>query len=286
MNTLGVHALVWAGDTGPASVEHAVRSTVEAGYGLLEFSLHDTERFDTAHARRTAEAAGLRVVCSRGLAAGADVSSDDPVVVARGVQLLADSIRITDELGGTLLTGALYSAFGKFSRPLSAAGRANAVAALRDAAADAAARGVRLGVEVCNRYETNVVNTAAQALALLDDIGADNVIVHLDSYHMNIEEADFARPVREVGERLGYVHIGENHRGYLGSGHIDFPAFFHALADAGYEGAITFESFSSAIGERPLLHELAVWRDLWSDGADLAAHARRFIADGMAAARS
>lgn len=286
MNTLGIHALVWAGDTSTAAVEHAVAGTVEAGYELLEFSLHDTEHFDTAHARRVTEEAGLQVVCSRGLAAGADVSSDDPAVVARGADLLAESIRVTDELGGTLLTGALYSAFGKFPRPIGAAGRANAVSALREAAAEAARRDIILGLEVCNRYETNVINTAAGALELADDVGADNVVIHLDTYHMNIEESDFRRPVNEVGERLGYVHIGENHRGYLGSGHLDFPDFFHALVDNGYTGAITFESFSSAIGERPLLYDLAIWRDLWEDGADLAAHARRFIADGMAAARS
>ena len=81
------------------------------------------------------------------------------------------------------------------------------------------------GIEVCNRYETHVVNTARQALALVDDIGADNVMIHLDTYHMNIEEDDLVRPLRDVGDRLGYVHIGENHRGLLGSGHIDFTGF-------------------------------------------------------------
>ena len=93
-----------------------------------------------------------------------------------------------------------------------------------------------LGLEICNRYETNVVNTAHDALALADDIGEDNVLIHLDTYHMNIEEDDLVRPVHEVGDRLGYVHIGENHRGYLGSGHLDLTGFFHALADIGYTG--------------------------------------------------
>jgi D-psicose/D-tagatose/L-ribulose 3-epimerase len=284
MNKLGVHAFVWTGDTSAEAVQTAVDGTVAAGYDLIEFSLSAADNLDTEHARRLAAEAGLAVTCSRGLAADADVSSDDAAVVARGAQLLADSVRVTAELGGQLLTGALYSAFGKFSRPVTTAGRANAVAALTDAATEAAARGVTLGLEVCNRYETNVVNTARQALRMVDDIGADNVVVHLDSYHMNIEEDDFVRPVHEVGDRLGYVHIGENHRGYLGSGHLDFPALFHALVDIGYAGAVTFESFSSTIGEGPLLYDLAIWRDLWNDGAELAAHARRFMADGLAAA--
>jgi D-psicose/D-tagatose/L-ribulose 3-epimerase len=83
---------------------------------------------------------------------------------------------------------------------------------------------------------------------------------------------------------LGYVHIGENHRGYLGSGHIDFAAFFHALTDIGYAGPITFESFSSAVAAPGLSNDLAIWRNLWDDGADLARHARAFIAGGLAAA--
>jgi D-psicose/D-tagatose/L-ribulose 3-epimerase len=101
---------------------------------------------------------------------------------------------------------------------------------------------------------------------------------------MNIEEDDFVRPVREVGERLGYVHIGENHRGYLGSGHLDFTPFFHALADIGYRGPVTFESFSSAVVAPGLSNALGVWRDLWHDGADLARHARTFIANQLHAA--
>jgi D-psicose/D-tagatose/L-ribulose 3-epimerase len=107
----------------------------------------------------------------------------------------------------------------------------------------------------------------------------------LDTYHMNIEEDDLVAPVRDVGERLGYVHIGENHRGYLGSGHIDFAAFFGALVDIDYRGPLTFESFSSAVVAPGLSNDLAIWRNLWDDGADLANHARRFIDDGMRAAR-
>jgi D-psicose/D-tagatose/L-ribulose 3-epimerase len=285
MNPLGVHALVWAGSTSPEEVELAVRSTKEAGYDLLEFSLHDGLDMDVAHARAALEQAGLQVACSRGLAPDADVSSEDPAVVARGADLLSRSLEITAGLGGKMFAGALYSAFGKASRPLSAAGRANVVGVLRDLAAQAAKDDVTLMLEICNRYETNVINTAHDALLLADDIGADNVKIHLDTYHMNIEETDMVRPVLEVGDRLGYVHIGENHRGYLGSGHIDFTAFFHALADIDYTGPITFESFSSAVVAPGLSNDLAIWRNLWSDGMDLAKHAHAYLVNGLTAAR-
>lgn len=284
MNDLGIHALVWAGDTGSDSVERTIRSTRNAGYDLVEFSLHDGFESDTAAAAAAIRDAGLSVACSRGLAPHADVSSEDPAVVQAGLELVAESIRLTRELGGEVLTGALYGAFGKATAPLSAKGRANIVASIKEASQEAAAKGVRLGLEVCNRYETNVINTAAGAVRLVDDIGADNVFVHLDVYHMNIEETDFGRPVRLVGDRLGYVHIGENHRGYLGSGHIDFASFFQALADVRYAGPITFESFSSAVVMDSLSSDLAIWRNTWDDGKALARQALAMMRGWLEAA--
>ena len=285
-NPIGIHALVWTGDTSARSVTTAIEQTKHAGYDLLEFSLHDSLNLDVPATRAQLDAAGLVVTCSRGLAFDADVSSDDPDTVKRGATLLADSLEITHDLGGRHFTGALYSALGKYDRPLSPPGRRNVVTVLRELAVHAEDLDMTLGLEVCNRYETNVINTAVDALRLADDIGADNVLIHLDTYHMNIEEDDFVRPVLAVGERLGYVHIGENHRGYLGSGHLDFAPFFRALGRIGYTGPITFESFSSAVVAQGLSNDLAIWRNLWTDGADLARHARQFITEQLFLASS
>jgi len=284
-NLIGVHALVWVGNTSPSALAHAIKQTKSTGFDLLEISLHDSVHLDAAAARAALEEAGLQVTCSRGLAFDADISSEDTAVVGRGESLLQESLALTHALGGTFLTGALYSALGKYDRPLSDAGRRNVVAVLRRLAQDANGLGMTLGLEICNRYETNVINTAHDALTLADDIGEDNVLIHLDTYHMNIEEDDLVRPVQEVGDRLGYVHIGENHRGYLGSGHLDFTSFFHALADIGYRGPITFESFSSAVVSPGLSSDLAIWRNLWSDGEDLAGHAHDYIATQLTAGR-
>jgi D-psicose/D-tagatose/L-ribulose 3-epimerase len=277
-NPIGVHALVWAGNTSNESVERAVAQTAAAGFDLLELSLHDLKNLDIAHARGLLEAAAIDVACSRGLAFDADVSSEDTAVVERGARLLADSLAATAALGGRILTGALYSALGKYPRPATDRGRRNAVSVLASLAREAGRHGISLGLEICNRYETNIINTAREALALADAIGEDNVLIHLDTYHMNIEEDDLVRPVHEVADRLGYVHVGENHRGSLGSGHIDFSSFFQALADIGYRGPVTFESFSSSVLAPDLSYNLAIWRDLWSDGPALAAHAHEFVA--------
>jgi D-psicose/D-tagatose/L-ribulose 3-epimerase len=102
---------------------------------------------------------------------------------------------------------------------------------------------------------------------------------------MNIEEGDLAGAIQRCGSKVGYVHVGESHRGYLGTGTVNFGAIFGALARIGYAGPITFESFSSAVVDPNLSNALAVWRNLWSDSDDLAAAAKRFIEAGWAAAR-
>lgn len=120
----------------------------------------------------------------------------------------------------------------------------------------------------------------------MDEVGEDNVVVHADVYHMNIEENGFRDPLLLCRDRLGYVHIGESNRGYLGAGTIDFPEVFAALVDMGYDGTITFESFSSAVVDPNMSNTLAIWRNLWGDGMDLATHALDFMNSGMQAARS
>lgn len=111
--------------------------------------------------------------------------------------------------------GILYGAMARYPGPLSAKGRGNATDAIKRMADFALKKGVTLGLEVVNRYESNQIKTALQALDMLDRVNAPNVVVHLDTYHMNIEEADFMQPVLACGKRLGYVHIGESNRGCL-----------------------------------------------------------------------
>lgn len=285
MNKLGIHALVWVGGWSEPEARHAVEQTASAGYDLIEIPVLDPASVDAAMTRELLEEHGLEATCSLGLRFDADISSRDAEIARRGEELLDGALTVAHGIGSSYLGGVLYSALGKYAAPLPEQGRHNCVTALRRLAGKAADAGITLGLEIVNRYETNVVNTTEQALVLLDEIGADNVVVHLDTYHMNIEEPDFTTPVRQAGERLGYVHVGESHRGHLGTGTVDFPAFFAALAEHGYDGVVTFESFSSAVVNPQLSSSLAVWRNLWNDGPELARHAREFVVAGLAAAR-
>ncbi len=95
--------------------------------------------------------------------------------------------------------------------------------------------------------------------------------------HMNIEEDGMEKSVLAAKDRLGYVHIGESHRGYLGTGNVDFDAFFNALKKINFQGPITFESFSSEVVDQNLSNTLCVWRNLWDNSDDLAQKALQFM---------
>ena len=115
------------------------------------------------------------------------------------------------------------------------------VEGVRRVAERARPMGLRLAMEVLNRYEAHLLNTADQALKFVADVGADNIGLLLDAYHMNIEEADPAGALRQAGDRLYLYHVADSNREAVGRGHTDFPAQIQALRDVGFGGPIVIE---------------------------------------------
>jgi D-psicose/D-tagatose/L-ribulose 3-epimerase len=273
----GGHALVWAGDWSPAGARAAISGAARAGYDYVEVALLDPWSVDTAMTKDLLAEYGVRAHASLGLSFETDVTSTNPAVVAKGDELLRKATDVLHALGGTELCGVLYSALGKYPGPASKESRANSVSAMQRLGDYAADKGITVSLEVVNRYETNIMNTGLEGLAFLDEVNRSNVLLHLDTYHMNIEEDGMEKSVIAAGDRLGFVHIGESHRGYLGTGNVDFDTFFAALKKIKYQGPITFESFSSAVVDKALSNALCVWRNLWSDSDDLASTALKFM---------
>ncbi|MBN1315027.1 MAG: sugar phosphate isomerase/epimerase [Anaerolineales bacterium] len=108
---------------------------------------------------------------------------------------------------------------------------------------------LKLVMEVLNRYEAHLLNTAAEALDFLSGAGAANVGILLDAYHMNIEEANPANAIRQAGDHLWLYHTADSNRQGIGRGHTDFDAQLTALAEIGYIGPIILEC--SAPGPDP-----------------------------------
>ena len=285
MNKLGLHAFVWTAGWANAEASRAIGRTAELGFDLIEMSTMDFTAVDVAHTRRELERSGIGITMSFGLDEARDISSGDPDRVRAGEHYLLDAVSLARDLGGTHICGILYSAFQKYAVPATPDGISGSVDVIRRVAEKAAASGITLGMEVVNRYETNLLNTAAQGVEFCKRVGAPNVKVHLDCYHMNIEEADPGEAITATGDHLGYFHTGDSHRGYLGSGTVDFAPVFRALTKMNYQGPIVFESFSSAVVGQPLEGILGIWRRLWDDSDDLARHAKIFTDAQIKAAR-
>jgi D-psicose/D-tagatose/L-ribulose 3-epimerase len=285
MSKLGVHALVWVGSWSESDCTTAIRSSAELGYDFIEIPLLNPYGFPVPFTRARLEEHKLGATASLGLSAATDISSEDTETVRRGEDLLNTAVSVVRDLGATHFCGVIHSALQKYMQPRTERGVANVIEVLRRVAEKAQSSSITVGIEVVNRYETNIVNTGAEVVALMDRIGQPNVFAHLDTYHMNIEEGFVGKAIEDCGNRLGYFHIGESHRGYLGTGTVNFSEVFRSLARIGYDGPIAFESFSSAVVDPVLSNMLGVWRNLWSDGYDLARHAKAFMQAELVAAK-
>jgi len=283
-NPLGIHAGVWVGDWTEASARYAIESSAQAGYDLIEIPAVDPRSTDVEHTVRLLASNGIDAVVSLALDATTDINTEDAAVSARGEELLSRTVDFARDIGARYIGGVTYSAMVKYTHPATAASRQNSLAVLRRIAAKAQASGITIGVEYVNRYESNLLNTAAETVCFIEELGADNVALHLDTFHANSEELSLADAVRDAGALLGYIHASESHRGHLGTGILDFPGLFRQLALSGYTGPITFESFSSVIHPRETANTIGIWRDPWTDPAVAAGNAHAFLGAQLAAA--
>jgi len=278
MRRLGIHSFVWTNGQTQEGLEMALDKSAEHGYRMIEFAYLRPEKFDLDRLSKKAQSLDIDIVVTMGLPEHADVSSEDKSVVKKGQTLLANAVKAVRDIGGIRLGGIPYSMHGKYETMPTKTGWMNSVESIAATAEVAKECGVELVLEVVNRFESNLLNTTAQGLKFIEDTGRDDVFLHLDTFHMNIEEADPAGAIRLAGEKCRYFHFNENYRGFLGTGTIDFPSIFSALVDAGFEDRdIVFESFSSAIVDEGLSKVCGIWRDTWEDNNPLASHAKAFI---------
>ncbi|HEX4122999.1 MAG TPA: sugar phosphate isomerase/epimerase [Verrucomicrobiae bacterium] len=123
-------------------------------------------------------------------------------------------------------------------------------------------RAEKLGKQICleplNRFETDFINTCDQGLQMIRDVGSPALKLHLDTFHMNVEEKNQAAAIRKAGKHLGHFHACGSDRGTPGGDHIDWPAIAKALKDIGYKGDVVIESFTTDV--KVIARAAAIWR--------------------------
>ncbi len=217
------------------------------GFDFVEIPVEDPANVDSDAIQRALGETGLRPIVCAAVVGDRDLSSPDAAKVQTAIDYLTACCRLARTWGSPVVVGPLYAPVAKRRLPTEEERRAEwnrSADNLRRMARIAADFGIRLGLEPLNRFETDMVNTAADALRLVNDIGSPHVGLSLDSFHMNIEEVDFCRAIETAGERLLHLQVSDSHRGVPGEGNSDWTGLREGLRRIGYDGTVSIESFS------------------------------------------
>jgi D-psicose/D-tagatose/L-ribulose 3-epimerase len=274
----GASTFIWVSpfSTESFGLVHKVR---EMGYDILEVAVEDKHLIDWKKLKHLSRDAGLKIMISGAFGADRDISSDDPEVRKQGLQYITDCIQIAEKMGSPVFTGPVYSAVGKtrlVPEGQKKREREWCVDNLRKAGKIASDSGVVVGVEPLNRFETDMVNTADQAISLVREVSDASIRISLDTFHCNIEEKDIPEAIRKVGkDLLCHVQGNECDRGTPGTGHLDWRGIQEALLQIGYEGAVVIETFGAPSAE--LARAASIWRPLANSPDELAIEGLAFF---------
>lgn len=251
----GMHSSLWTAAWTREAAERVVPEAARHGLDVIEVALLEPDAVDVKHSRALFEKHGVAPTCSLGL----PFEVCAPLHPDEATGFLLNALEVAHGLGSSTLSGVTFSTLGYTTGvPPTEGEYANITRALAPVARRAAALDMTLGLEPCNRYETHLLNTAAQAVALIERIGEPGLMIHLDTYHMNIEEKGFRAGIVKAGPLLQYIHLSESDRGVPGTGTVDFPATLAALKEIGFQGDLVGEAF---INMPPALAKaLSVWR--------------------------
>jgi D-psicose/D-tagatose/L-ribulose 3-epimerase len=237
----------------PFAVEHfdQLLRWRQAGFDFVELLVPEPGEIDLVLLRRAIEQAGLFAVVTARLNPMRNLVATETEARQGGRDYLLYCLDVADALGARLVTGPVFGSplvfAGQAPRPIDEDLRHArvewCVEGLREVGAAAEKAGIRIAVEPLNRFETDFLNTAEQGVELVRLVGSPAVGLALDTFHMNMEEDDLPGAFRAAGDCLFHVQANENHRGYLGTGHIHWTAVVRTLDDIGYRGTITLEPF-------------------------------------------
>ncbi len=253
------------------------------GFETVEIPIEDPSHIDPAHVRREADKAGL--VCGTVCACmGPDRDlRGTPENQETGKTYIKAIIDQAKELGNAKVIGPVYSAVGRADavEPKEYAKQWKTVVKhLKEIAKHAQRRGVIIALEPLNRFETDFINTADQAMKMVNDVGSPNLMVHLDTFHMNIEEKNQAAAIKKVGKLLAHVHACGSDRGTPGGDHIAWPEIVKALRAVKYDGDVVIESFTTDV--KVIARAAAIWRQIEPSNQDIAAKGVKFLKKAFA----
>jgi D-psicose/D-tagatose/L-ribulose 3-epimerase len=253
------------------------------GFDLIELPIEQPGDWDPVRTAELLASLGLGASVCAVMPEGRDLLVEDLEIVAGTQDYVRYCVDAAVTVGSQVVAGPIYSAVGRLwqldGRQREAA-ISRLVERLRPLADYAGERGVQLAIEPLNRFETSFLNTAEQALAVVDQLGSPACGLLLDTFHMGIEEKDPAAAIRLAGRHLAHFHACGSDRGSPGADHLNWRAIADALGMIGYAGALCIESFTPE--NRTIARAAAIWRPLASTQDALATDGLVFLRDLLA----
>lgn len=246
---------------------HLFQKISDMGFDFIEMLVPEPEDgLDLAVTRRALADAGLSVVLAARVNPQRSIASEDAAARQGGLDYLSRCVEASQEIGAQIVGGPLYGEpmvfAGRPPLPRSAddmqARADRMIDGLSRAAPEARSAGVVLAVEPLNRFETDMLNTTRQGIALVDAVNDPGLGLMLDTFHMNMEDQSIPDAIRLAGSRIVHFQANENHRGFPGTGNMDWPAIMRALSQVGYDGPVSLEPFRR--DDQRLALPIAHWR--------------------------
>lgn len=270
---IGMNMLLWGTQITEQHIP-VFEDLAAAGFDGVEIPVGEQTPRELAAMAAACDDLGLARTASAFVGLDTNPISPDAAVRARAVDNLRASIDRAHAIDASILVGGIYQAHKYFTGRGATPDEWQWCAQyLRTCGEYAAQAGVRLGLEVLNRFEVFLINTVADCRRMVDEVALDNVGVHYDTHHANIEEPAPALALSSCADVLNHVHLSESHRGSLGTGQVDWDGTFAALGDIGYSGWLVIEAFGTA--DAGLAGAANVWRNafespgqLYRDGID------------------
>ena len=271
----GAHAFVWIGEWTTEAGNHAIEQAGRVGFDFIEVPLLKPAEFEAASHRKALGEAGIEATCSLVLPKDAHM----PAKPEKAMAFLIAALEQAERLGSRYLGGCIAYSLGTLTgSPPTQTERQLVIEILQEVAEDARQRGITLALEACNRYETYLYNTLEDTRETILAVGADNLKLHADTYHMNIEEEGFYQPLVRTADVLDYIHMSESHRGLVGSGTVIWDDVWRGLADARFSGKLVLESFAAINPD--LAAATCLWRPPKQGAQELAIEGLDFLKRG------
>lgn len=274
----GINSFVWVSPCTTDAIQELAPKVKAMGFDIFEISVENPSLIDIQVVKQILDQNGLQSVICGAFGLDRNICSSDPKIRENAKAYIRWLIDSAQQIGASVVSGPMYSSVGKDHYEFAEDRKSEwdlAVAGIQEMADYAAPKNIKLAFEPLNRFETDMINIVSQGLNFIHDIGRSNVGLHLDTFHMHLEEKDSAKAILAAGDRIFHFHACENDRGIPGTGQVHWDEIAKALKAVKYTGPVVIESFTSQVKE--IARAVCIWREIAPNQDAIASQGLAFL---------